>query len=155
MLNKQNEIFDTITTSWASMFNEATFPEMLVPSLPMKYLCSWRRLWTLNRQAKIYLHKTLKLESFRFSQLFSLLSNLFLYWRKSFLRNTTHPKMLAHLKRFLKDVSLSAYIRDFAVPYYNNCVDSTNLYFYETCNLTKVAIWCKYGYFPNTFRITF
>ena len=70
-------------------------------------------------------------------------------------KNTTLPSILAHLKRPLKNVSSWAYFRGFVVPYFNRYVDSTKLHIYGTCNLTKVAIRSRYGYFPNIFRTSF
>ena len=127
------------------IFNEATtFREMLRPSLPIKYTCSWWRLWTLNRQAKILLYKIFEIRIFSDSLNFFHSYLIYFYTHGiTFPENTPRPNILAHLKRLLKDVSPWTYIRDFVVPYYNHCVDSTNLSFYETCNLKKVAIWRK------------
>ena len=102
---------------------------------------------------KYFYIKSLRLESFQILSTFSLLSNLFLYSRKKLSRKYTPPQHI--LKRLLKDINPWAYIRYLVVPYYNHCVDSTSLSFYETCNLMEVAVWCKYGYFPHIFRRSF
>ena len=155
------------------MFNEATtFREMLLPSLPIKYTCSWWRLWTLNRQAKLLLHKIFEIRIFSDSLNFFHSYLIYFYTHGiSFPENTPCPNILAHLKRSLKDVSQWAYVRDFVVHFcctlllYSRfcctlfcctlicCIFCCTLRF--CCNLTKVAIWCKCEYFPHIFRRTF